>query len=121
MESGTILYEFFDDYMKWTIHNNTAQDMSYFIILSKEVKAVKIKDDTIQALPIKGKHDETTWYRGTSALRIEGKGQFRFPFDNDIANQTLEMRLKPDESREIRIYTKTITDDEQRQIDQLTK
>ena len=103
------------------MHNRTAEDLSYFIIFSNEVKAVKTKDNQIHPLPLQGRQEETTWFSENSALYINCEGILRFPFDKNVANQAWEVRLKPKETKQIQLHARPITDSEREKIDHLPK
>jgi len=121
METASILFEFHEDRMIWTLQNKTDSDLSYNIIFSKGVTFVKTKDDQIHELPFQGNDESTTWFHGQSALRIEGNGSLRFPFSKDIANQTWEMLLKPKDKKQIKLSARSMTDIEWKQIENYRK
>lgn len=121
METASILYEFHEAHMIWTIRNRTAEDLSYFIVFSNEVEAVKTKDNQIHSLPLQGEQEQVTLFRRDAALQIKTDGILRFPFDKNVARQTWETRLKPKQQKQIHLYVRTVTESERKQIDQLKK
>lgn len=121
METATMFFEFFEDRMQWTLTNKTDEELSFCTIFNKEIKAVKTEEDKIYRLPISGKYKQTTWYGKNNALRIDGEGTLRYPYDNRVENQTLEMRLKPKETRRIKITVGAITSDDRAKISNLLR
>ncbi len=121
IETASILFEFFEDNMKWTLHNKLNQALSYFIIFSDDVEAVKVEDERIQPCPLKGEYKDTTWYKKDAALRIVGDGIFRQPLNEKIFNQVWELPLKAEETKEIELSVRTVTDNEQKQLNELKK
>ncbi|MCX7766843.1 MAG: hypothetical protein N2246_09100 [Candidatus Sumerlaeia bacterium] len=118
-ETATMFFEFFEDHMQWTLSNKSNEELSFCIIFNNKIKAVKTENSNFYQLPIKGNYKQTTWYGDNNALRIEGEGIARHPFDNRIKNQTLEMQLKPKETRKIKLTVSTITNAEREELNKL--
>lgn len=121
IETASILYEFYEDRLSLTMHNRTEQDLSYFLIFSHKVKAVKTEDNKIRPLPIQGEQEDTTWFSPNGALYINCKGILRFPFDKNVDNQALEIRLRPKEKKQLQLQVREITQSEREKIESLSK
>lgn len=120
-EAVSILFEFNEDNMVWTIDNRTDGDLTYTLLLSKEIRAAGMGNEKIKPVPIQGEVKDITWYLGDAALQMTGGAKCRFPFNEKIPNQALDIQFKPREKKQVRFRFRPIAQSEREQIKNLMK
>ncbi len=105
IETASIRYEFHDDSMIWILQNRTEEELPFLLVFSPGVEQVTAGDRPAALLPFQGRESNTTWQRGSGALRIEAEGAIqRFPLNETVSRQVWELRLAPREQKTIRIH-----------------
>lgn len=100
---AAIEYESREDGMRWHLTNRSAEQLIFFLVLAEEVEAVAGPDDQIVKPAVATNWQRVACYRGGSKLEIEGCDLLWGPWQG--SHQVVQVTLKPDEKRELKLVT----------------
>lgn len=101
-ERASILYEFFDDHMIWTLKNKTATAMTFLMAFNSKVDKVAGPDGQFIPVPVTAPWTKSTWRQGDATLLVSGGTRIWGPWGN---TEIMQVDLLAGETRKLELRT----------------
>ena len=108
--SGSMTLTFDDVGETWSFENTSKELLQYILVLAPEVSAVREGEGKYFKAPAERAFTDSTFFRGTGKVRLEGSTKIWGPFAK--VHQVWELRVAPGETKEVRVTLGRASEDE---------